>query len=174
MERWSRPQNRKLPRHPRGADFISVSSTGFGGPLARLWPHPLCSIFFCRPNASRIRLGRSRRRYKSAVQDSGRMGVPQKPCRRAGSFQREADRLGVVKLSDQQIVAFGPQCTHLGCAYHWEERSSEFLCPCHSSALADCKVISGPAPRPLDRFDTKIENGKLLLGALHESQDRKS
>ena len=81
----------------------------------------------------------------------------------------------VVKLSDQQIVAFGPQCTHLGCAYHWEERSSEFLCPCHSSAFsADGKVISGPAPRPLDRFDTKIENGKLLLGALHESQDRKS
>jgi menaquinol-cytochrome c reductase iron-sulfur subunit len=81
----------------------------------------------------------------------------------------------VVKLSDQQIVAFGPQCTHLGCAYHWEERSSEFLCPCHSSAFsADGKVISGPAPRPLDRFDTKIDNGKLLLGALHESQDRKS
>ena len=27
----------------------------------------------------------------------------------------------VVKLSDQKIVAFGPQCTHLGCAYHWDE-----------------------------------------------------
>ena len=81
----------------------------------------------------------------------------------------------VVKLPDQQIVAFGPQCTHLGCAYHWEERSSQFLCPCHSSAFSvDGKVISGPAPRPLDRFDTKIENGKLLLGALHESQDRRS
>ena len=81
----------------------------------------------------------------------------------------------VVKLSDQQIVAFGPQCTHLGCAYHWEERSSEFLCPCHSSIFSvDGKVISGPAPRPLDRYDTKTENGKLLLGALHESQDQKS
>jgi len=81
----------------------------------------------------------------------------------------------VVKLSDQQIVAFGPQCTHLGCAYHWEERSSEFLCPCHSSVFSvDGRVISGPAPRRLDRYDTKIENGKLLLGALHESQDQKS
>ena len=81
----------------------------------------------------------------------------------------------VVKLSDQQIVAFGPQCTHLGCAYHWEERSSEFLCPCHSSVFSvDGKVISGPAPRPLDRYDTKIENGKLLLGALHESRSQKA
>ena len=81
----------------------------------------------------------------------------------------------VVKLSDQQIVAFGPQCTHLGCAYHWEERSSEFLCPCHSSIFSmDGKVMSGPAPRPLDRYATKIENGKLLLGGLIELRDQKS
>ncbi len=78
-----------------------------------------------------------------------------------------------VKLSDQKIVAFGPQCTHLGCAYHWDEAKSEFLCPCHSSVFSvDGAVISGPAPRPLDRFETKVENGKLLLGALHESSSQ--
>ena len=76
----------------------------------------------------------------------------------------------VVKLSDQNIVAFGPQCTHLGCAYHWDENTSEFLCPCHSSVFSvDGKVVSGPAPRPLDRYETRIENGKLLVGALRES-----
>ena len=75
-----------------------------------------------------------------------------------------------VKVSDQKIVAFGPQCTHLGCAYHWDETKSEFLCPCHSSVFSvDGAVISGPAPRPLDRYETKVENGKLLLGALRES-----
>jgi len=78
----------------------------------------------------------------------------------------------VVKLPDQ-IVAFGPQCTHLGCAYHWDEAKSEFLCPCHSSVFSvDGAVISGPAPRPLDRYETKVENGKLLLGALHESSSQ--
>ena len=76
----------------------------------------------------------------------------------------------VVRFSDQNIVAFGPQCTHLGCAYHWDERKSEFLCPCHSSVFAiDGKVISGPAPRPLDRYEARVENGKLLLGSLRES-----
>lgn len=81
----------------------------------------------------------------------------------------------VVKLSDRRVVAFGPQCTHLGCAYHWEERSSEFLCPCHSSVFSvDGKVLSGPAPRPLDRYDTRIESGKLLLGALRETESRKA
>ena len=87
----------------------------------------------------------------------------------------EKETAWVVKLSDQKIVAFGPQCTHLGCAYHWEERSSEFLCPCHSSVFSvDGNVISGPALRPLDHYDTKVENGKLLLGALHESRGQKS
>jgi menaquinol-cytochrome c reductase iron-sulfur subunit len=75
----------------------------------------------------------------------------------------------VVKLPDSQVVAFGPQCTHLGCAYHWDDNRSKFLCPCHNSIFAiDGAVVSGPAPRPLDRYDTKVAGGKLLLGALHE------
>ncbi len=73
----------------------------------------------------------------------------------------------VVKMASGQIVAFGPQCTHLGCAYHWEDSKNEFLCPCHASLFAiDGKVLSGPAPRPLDRYQTKIEGNKLLLGRL--------
>ena len=82
----------------------------------------------------------------------------------------EKETAWVVKLSDQNIVAFGPQCTHLGCAYHWEEGKREFLCPCHSSVFSvDGKVVSGPAPRALDRYEAKIQNGKLLVGALRES-----
>lgn len=81
----------------------------------------------------------------------------------------------VVKLASQKIVAFGPQCTHLGCAYHWEEGKSEFLCPCHSSVFSlDGAVLAGPAPRPLDRYDTRIENGKLLVGAIREAAGSKA
>ena len=77
----------------------------------------------------------------------------------------------VVKQSDNQVVAFGPQCTHLGCAYHWEERKNEFLCPCHSSLFSmDGKVVSGPAPRPLDRYQTRIDGTRLLVGELHQSE----
>jgi menaquinol-cytochrome c reductase iron-sulfur subunit len=78
----------------------------------------------------------------------------------------------VVK-SANQVVAFGPQCTHLGCAYHWDDSKSEFLCPCHSSLFAmDGKVISGPAPRPLDRYQTKVEGKKLLIGHLNSPGDK--
>src|SRR6185312_15754518 len=58
----------------------------------------------------------------------------------------------VVKRADNSIVAFGPNCTHLGCAYHWEAGQKDFFCPCHNSVFSiDGKVVSGPAPRPLDR-----------------------
>jgi menaquinol-cytochrome c reductase iron-sulfur subunit len=88
-------------------------------------------------------------------------------------IQSEKTTAWVVKLADNKVVAFGPQCTHLGCAYHWDENRNQFLCPCHTSIFTvDGKVMSGPAPRPLDRFETKIENGKLLLGPLHESKEK--
>jgi menaquinol-cytochrome c reductase iron-sulfur subunit len=76
----------------------------------------------------------------------------------------------VIKNADTQVTAFGPQCTHLGCAIHWEPDKKDFLCPCHSSVFGvDGKVLSGPAPRPLDRYETKVEGKKLLLGNLRVS-----
>jgi menaquinol-cytochrome c reductase iron-sulfur subunit len=87
----------------------------------------------------------------------------------------EKETAWVVKISDQQTLAFGPQCTHLGCAYHWDEAKAQFLCPCHNSVFAvDGTVVAGPAPRPLDRYETKIENGKLLLGQLQQSTGPKA
>lgn len=88
-------------------------------------------------------------------------------------IQSERSTAWVVKLPDAQVVAYGPQCTHLGCAYHWDENRHHFLCPCHTSIFnMDGAVVSGPAPRPLDRYETKVENGELLLGALGTSKEK--
>jgi menaquinol-cytochrome c reductase iron-sulfur subunit len=81
----------------------------------------------------------------------------------------------VVKTADDKVTAFGPQCTHLGCAYHWDDGKDQFLCPCHTSLFSiDGKVLGGPAPRPLDRYETKVSGGKLLLGKLREPAEGKS
>ena len=73
----------------------------------------------------------------------------------------------VVKAAGDQVVAYAPQCTHLGCAYHWDEQKRNFLCPCHTSIFAlDGQVLAGPAPRPLDRYEVKVEGGKVLLGRI--------
>lgn len=75
----------------------------------------------------------------------------------------------VVKTPTNEVIAYGPQCTHLGCAYHWEEKPKQFICPCHASLFSlQGKVVAGPAPRPLDRYVAKIENGRLFLGPLRQ------
>jgi menaquinol-cytochrome c reductase iron-sulfur subunit len=72
----------------------------------------------------------------------------------------------VLRKDDQNVVAYAPQCTHLGCAYHWDEKANNFLCPCHTSTFGiDGKVLTGPAPRPLDRYVTRIDQGKILIGS---------
>jgi menaquinol-cytochrome c reductase iron-sulfur subunit len=71
----------------------------------------------------------------------------------------------VVRKPGNDVVAFAPQCTHLGCAYHWDDPSHTFICPCHTSVFSiDGKVLSGPAPRPLDQYVTKVDTGKLEIG----------
>ncbi len=75
----------------------------------------------------------------------------------------------VVRTSAGEAVAFAPQCTHLGCAYHWDEQKQNFLCPCHTSTFGlDGRVLTGPAPRALDRYQLRVEKGKLRLGPLEE------
>jgi menaquinol-cytochrome c reductase iron-sulfur subunit len=85
----------------------------------------------------------------------------------------EQDTAWVLKTANNQVIAYGPQCTHLGCAYHWDSAKNEFVCPCHNSLFSiDGQVLGGPAPRPLDRYETKIQGNKLLLGRLHVSPEK--
>jgi menaquinol-cytochrome c reductase iron-sulfur subunit len=73
----------------------------------------------------------------------------------------------VVKLSDTEIVAYSPSCTHLGCAYHFDSAKNEFVCPCHTTNFSiEGQVLNGPAPRPLDRYPVKTQGGRLLIGAI--------
>ncbi|MEO5923370.1 MAG: ubiquinol-cytochrome c reductase iron-sulfur subunit [Bryobacteraceae bacterium] len=87
---------------------------------------------------------------------------------------REKATAWVVKTADDKAVAFSPTCPHLGCVYHWEaertdaqgQAAQSFVCPCHASTFsAKGEVLGGPAPRPLDRYITRIEGGKLLVGS---------
>jgi menaquinol-cytochrome c reductase iron-sulfur subunit len=70
----------------------------------------------------------------------------------------------IVKNTAGEIAAFSPLCTHLGCAYRWESSQRQFLCPCHGSRFdAAGKVLGGPAPRPLDRYEVRVEGSRVWL-----------
>lgn len=57
-------------------------------------------------------------------------------------------------------------CTHLACRVRWIEERQEFFCPCHNG-IYDKKgdVVAGPPPRPLDRYEVKIENDDIYIKA---------
>jgi len=126
-----------------------------------------------------------RTRRQSAFVDAGDIGqlTPGKPVEMTFQQSRvdgwrvvtEKRTAWVVQEPNNKVVAFGPQCTHLGCAYHWEDSSNQFMCPCHGSYFSiDGKVLAGPAPRPLDRYATKIQNNRLQVGPLRTSDDNKA
>jgi cytochrome b6-f complex iron-sulfur subunit len=71
-----------------------------------------------------------------------------------------AGRFYLVRLEDGGFLALSRQCTHLGCSVPWDEATGRFACPCHASSF-DLRgdVLAPPAPRPLDLFAVRIENG---------------
>src|SRR5437763_13417739 len=64
------------------------------------------------------------------------------------------------------IVAISNRCMHLGCPVRYVQAAQRFICPCHGGVYGPLgQVIGGPPVRPLDRFYTKVENGRVLVGA---------
>lgn len=77
---------------------------------------------------------------------------------------REEISVYVLTEDGQNFVAMSNVCTHLGCRVRWIADEGKFFCPCHNGVFAkDGSVISGPPPRPLDRFETKVEDGVLFI-----------
>ena len=69
----------------------------------------------------------------------------------------------VVRKSESEVELFSNVCTHLACRVNWKEDQQEFICPCHDGHFgANGEIISGPQPRPMDRYtEYKIEEGVL-------------
>jgi menaquinol-cytochrome c reductase iron-sulfur subunit len=62
-------------------------------------------------------------------------------------------------------VAISTRCAHLGCPVRYIQASQKFVCPCHGGIYdAQGKVAGGPPVRPLDRFYTRVEKGRVQVG----------
>jgi menaquinol-cytochrome c reductase iron-sulfur subunit len=86
-------------------------------------------------------------------------------------IQNEQSSAWIILDEQRRVTAFSPSCTHLGCGYHWQAEKKLFTCPCHGSAFnIRGEVVAGPASRPLDRYSTKLENNRLWLGPLENSE----
>jgi len=76
------------------------------------------------------------------------------------------EEISVYILTDngRDFIAMSNICTHLGCRVRWIADQEEFFCPCHNGVFdKQGKVVSGPPPRPLDRYDVKVEDDQILV-----------
>jgi menaquinol-cytochrome c reductase iron-sulfur subunit len=70
----------------------------------------------------------------------------------------------VLTEDGRNFIAMSNICTHLGCRVRWIADQDGFFCPCHNAVFnKEGQVVSGPPPRPLDRFDVKVEDDQLFL-----------
>jgi ubiquinol-cytochrome c reductase iron-sulfur subunit len=65
------------------------------------------------------------------------------------------------------IVAYSKICTHVGCPVAlYEQQTHHLLCPCHQSTFdltQQCKVIFGPASRPLPQLPISVDSEGYLV-----------
>ncbi len=70
----------------------------------------------------------------------------------------------VVRKSNNEALVLSNICTHLACRVSWHPDIQNYVSPCHNGHFdINGIVLSGPPPRPLDEFRTKIENGNLSI-----------
>lgn len=116
--------------------------------------------------------GRGGRWVRTVKLDQLEEGEPKRVAivddrRDAWSVERNVE-LGSVWLvrRGDEVLALSAVCPHLGCSVNavGSGRDAGFSCPCHTSAFdASGKRTSGPSPRDLDRLETKIEDGHVMV-----------
>ena len=70
----------------------------------------------------------------------------------------------VVRKDESQVLVLSNVCTHLACRVSWHPDLQHYVSPCHDGHFDVVgEVVSGPPPRPLDEYTTKIEGGNLYI-----------
>lgn len=88
----------------------------------------------------------------------------------AGWISEEQEHsIYVLTENGRDFIAMSNVCTHLGCRVRWVADKGQFYCPCHAGIFdKQGNVVSGPPPRPLDRYEIKLEEDQLFVGQLYE------
>ncbi len=96
--------------------------------------------------------------------------LDQLPVGRAVAFQDP--RLGpaaLVRLANDQVVAYSRICTHAGCLVGYNQSAELLVCPCHGAEFdpsRGAQPIAGPAATSLQRIAVHLDaaSGTVVLG----------
>ena len=89
-------------------------------------------------------------------------------------YPEAADPAILLRVDEQEIVAFSQKCTHLGCVVYFQPDENRWHCPCHEGNFSPLTgaVISGPPTRPLGKIDVEVRSDGMIwaLGAVEGSE----
>jgi Rieske Fe-S protein len=76
----------------------------------------------------------------------------------SGILFKFGSRPGIlVRTVDGEVRAFSAVCTHLDCTVQFKTDTAQLWCACHNGTYdLGGAVVSGPPPRPLERFTTHL------------------
>lgn len=79
-------------------------------------------------------------------------------------YPTDADPAVLLRVDEDQIVAFSQKCTHLGCVVYFQAEEQRWHCPCHEGNFEPLTghVISGPPTRPLGRIDVEVRDDGMI------------
>jgi Rieske Fe-S protein len=76
----------------------------------------------------------------------------------------------LVRLGENEVVAFDQRCTHLSCPVIPQVEQRRFHCPCHAGNfdLASGRPISGPPRRPLPKVELELRGDQIFATGVTE------
>jgi len=147
-------------------DFIKVTIAGIGGLIGALIGIP--SVAYLLSPALQVQ-AEDEALIPLGPLENYPIGIPTRfefTRTKVNGWERTAINycLFIVRKNEVEVRVFSDVCTHLGCRDSWHPDIEHYISPCHDGHFDIMgKNISGPPPRPLDEFATKIENGNLFV-----------
>lgn len=76
----------------------------------------------------------------------------------------------LVRLSEEQYLAYSQKCTHLQCPVIWKAKESKLVCPCHHGAfdVQTGAVLYGPPDRALPKIDLEMRADGVYFMSMDE------
>ncbi len=84
------------------------------------------------------------------------------------SSPEKHDPILLIRLSQNDYVAYSQKCTHLQCPVLWKKEESKILCPCHHGAfdVQNGAVLYGPPERALPKAKLSLRNDGVYFEGL--------
>jgi Rieske Fe-S protein len=77
-----------------------------------------------------------------------------------------------IRDSEESIRSLDPTCTHEKCQVAYNAEKKTIDCPCHGSRYdLEGNVLHGPAPKPLESFDSYIDTKNRIILSLEDAEE---